>query len=248
MLKKKQKPRGASAHKRKSSGDDRSTWAMLKERGYLLCVGFVAGVMTTVLCQFAVTHYASNNNSAVSVSTLPDSSSDIYLSGRGKEVSVEPKQPVFDFYTQLSQMVVNGVADASVNKAAVTSSTKDKTSRPNEVAATIAKAKKTSTSQSVSKTSLVKPDQKIESSSAKKEGVRVIYVVQAASLKDMSSASSLQKSMKTWGLESQIKQVSGKKNSLWYRVQSISFSTLQGAKDALGVLALHGVKGLILRQ
>lgn len=238
MLKNKEKPRGASFNRQgaESVNQGKGLVSFLKSNG----LGFMLGVLVTLLCQtFLIGH--SGTASKSDFSAQGDSQSASLGNSRPITgvISAEAKQPVFDFYTKLPHAKAGDASNGLIDKASSHKASSGKS--------TVTSG--TSSAPVVNKTVSAKVVQKpVSITAVSKQQVTSDYLVQAASLKDEPSAEALQKKMQLWGLSAQVKQVSGKGGAQWYRVQSGPFTTLQSAKDALGVLVLHGMKGLLVRK
>ena len=231
---KKQKPRGASLYKRETSIVQPAWFRRLYAQRRPLSVGFLAGILMTIAFQFFLVKQTSWNKSQAS------------LTAEGlinKKVMVMTDiQPIFDFYTLLpkgkGEDLTARLMDGNSTDATTYSIT-DSAKSDGLIRSDIDGANQISTKKQLTEKDAI---------SLKNTGSMRQYILQAASLREADTAEKLKENMKLWGLDAEVRLVTGANGIRWYRVQAGPYSGLQNAKDAKNVLLSHGIKGLLVRR
>jgi len=197
--------------------------------------GTLTGVLSVILIQQLILQKTTNHllPTASSPSIANSSStatSPTLLRSNIVNDSVEDDMPIFDFYTELSHAKGPSLNNTPNKIIPITAPVIQKKPQPTASSPTTKLPLTPTTKQTNQVNSL--PN----------------YLVQAASLKDSSAALKFKKKIALWGLASQISKSTNDKGATWYRIQIGPYNTAKKATDALNLLALHGVKGMLIKQ
>ncbi len=222
MFKSKQKPQGASLQKPENKTNKRNRKILMSGIHWkTLLAGFVFGVMVTMICQVFIVH-------------RPPEEGKI--------------NPTFDSSDRQSQMSLkknvdknkNSIHNAPVKKPVFDFYTELVEKNYHADSSVQVPAKNTAVQ-------VINQSQKTAQIVSGKQKKSPDYFVQVASLRNKRSAIGLQKKLRLWGLNAQVKTVGGE-HGRWFRVQLGPFLTQENAKDAQSILVLHSMKGFLIKQ